>query len=296
MLEELQHIDIGGIDKKKILIISAIIAFVLIIAIIYIVFLENKEESQLPRKEQERQIPLTIADCANEIDKEKKENCIYNVAKIKANVEWCEHLSDEAYKDECIIEIAAETFDLKICAKYFKEKPFRTEQCEEATKVLQVLNDKNIPLEECKNFNVSESKGLCFKGKMSQLRWDCEKIENDFYKKLCISKKNFLTTKSIKECEEIPLEQYRKVCKKICSTGKKIYELDSDNDGIDDGVELFLFLNPFNPDTDNDGLSDGEEISVYRTNPVEKDTDNDGLSDYEEIKIRHTNPQKPNDE
>jgi molybdopterin converting factor small subunit len=227
------------------------------------------------------------------LPKNKKEECVYEIAKIKAKVELCAYLSDEARKDECIIEIATQTNNLKICKKYFKEEPFKTEKCEQSVKVLQFLNDKNAPLEECRKFNILESKALCLKGKMSQLGWDCEKIENEFYKKLCISKKTFASSKSIEECKKIPLEKYREVCKEVCSTGKNVYELDSDNDGIDDGMELFLFLDPFNPDTDKDGLSDGEEMSEYHTNPIEKDTDNDGLNDYQEIKIYHTNPQKP---
>jgi hypothetical protein len=254
--------------------------------------LEQKNECFEDLKLQKSIWNVDLEGCLS-LPKNKKEGCIYEIAKIEAKVEWCEYLSDEAYKDECIIEVAAQTNNLEICAKYFDGEPFKTEKCEQAIKVLQVLNDKSIPFEECKNFNVLESKALCFKGKMSQLGWDCEKIKIDFYKKLCISKKNFATSKSIEECEKIPLEQYRKVCEKICSTEKKIYEIDSDNDGINDGMELFLFLDPFNPDTDGDKLLDGEEMSEYHTNPIEKDTDGDGLTDYEEIKIHHTNPQKP---
>jgi hypothetical protein len=185
--------------------------------------LEQKNECFEDLKLQESIFGVDLKGCLS-LQKNKKEKCIYEIAKINAKVEWCEYISDEAYKDECIIEVATETNNLKICAKYFNGEPFKTEKCKQAIKVLQVLNDKSIPLEECKKFSVVESKALCFKGKMSQLEWDCEKIKNDFYKKLCISKKSFASSKSIEECEKIPLEEYRKVCIEICSSGKELCE------------------------------------------------------------------------
>ncbi|MBS1911046.1 MAG: hypothetical protein JST22_03590 [Bacteroidetes bacterium] len=70
-------------------------------------------------------------------------------------------------------------------------------------------------------------------------------------------------------------------------------ELDSDGDGIPDGLELNVtHTDPFNPDTDGDGLSDGLEVNTYKTNPLNPDTDGDGLSDGQEILTpgRRTDP------
>jgi hypothetical protein len=49
-----------------------------------------------------------------------------------------------------------------------------------------------------------------------------------------------------------------------------------------------------NLDSDNDGLKDLDEIFLYKTNPFKKDSDNDGIDDYEEIFVYKTNPLKKN--
>ena len=61
---------------------------------------------------------------------------------------------------------------------------------------------------------------------------------------------------------------------------------DSDNDGINDGLELANNMNPLNgadvtKDSDNDG-KDGDEI-LRGTNPKASDSDGDGISDQDEI-------------
>ena len=61
-------------------------------------------------------------------------------------------------------------------------------------------------------------------------------------------------------------------------------DLDSDGDGVNDGVEVSSFgTSPTDPDTDGDGLSDLEEIVLYPTDPTDADSDNDGWLDGEEI-------------
>ena len=70
-------------------------------------------------------------------------------------------------------------------------------------------------------------------------------------------------------------------------------DLDSDDDGIDDGTEVNIYLgyiDPANPDTDEDGLTDGEEILQYGTSAFDSDTDNDGLLDGEEVHDYLTSP------
>ena len=58
--------------------------------------------------------------------------------------------------------------------------------------------------------------------------------------------------------------------------------IDSDEDGLFDGLERILGTNESDPDTDSDGLSDYHEYFVQRTNSLEVDTDENGLSDAEE--------------
>ena len=66
--------------------------------------------------------------------------------------------------------------------------------------------------------------------------------------------------------------------------------IDSDLDGLINGVEYTLATDPRNKDSDNDGLEDGEEVSLYATIPTERDTDRDGLSDGEEVSLYTTIP------
>ncbi len=59
-------------------------------------------------------------------------------------------------------------------------------------------------------------------------------------------------------------------------------ELDSDNDGLSDDVEVATYgTDPEVGDTDGDGLPDGVEITL-RTDPLKADTDGDGVSDASE--------------
>jgi hypothetical protein len=61
---------------------------------------------------------------------------------------------------------------------------------------------------------------------------------------------------------------------------------DTDNDGVEDFVELYALPYPTEPrdkDTDGDGLSDGDEVNIYSTDPLVMDTDGDKINDGDEI-------------
>lgn len=64
--------------------------------------------------------------------------------------------------------------------------------------------------------------------------------------------------------------------------------IDTDGDGLADGLEQYLGSDPKNPDSDSDGLPDELEI-FWGANPVlaemNQDTDLDGLSNLKEIMI-----------
>lgn len=69
--------------------------------------------------------------------------------------------------------------------------------------------------------------------------------------------------------------------------------IDSDEDGVSDGVEIAIGTDPHNPDTDGDGLDDGDEIYEHMTDPLNTDTDDDGLSDGDEVHVYGTDPNNP---
>ena len=59
--------------------------------------------------------------------------------------------------------------------------------------------------------------------------------------------------------------------------------LDLDNDGLKDDYEHLYGADQNDNDTDDDGLLDGTEVFVYMTKPNDSDTDDDGLKDGEEV-------------
>jgi lysophospholipase L1-like esterase len=58
---------------------------------------------------------------------------------------------------------------------------------------------------------------------------------------------------------------------------------DTDGDGVYDFAEAWFGGNIFDPDTDDDGLLDGVEIFTYGSNPTLVDSDGDGLDDLVEV-------------
>lgn len=69
-----------------------------------------------------------------------------------------------------------------------------------------------------------------------------------------------------------------------------LWDVDSDEDGVSDAVEMIIGTDPENPDSDGDGLTDGEELYTHMTNPLIADTDDDGLTDGEEVNTYGTDP------
>jgi cell wall-associated NlpC family hydrolase len=66
-------------------------------------------------------------------------------------------------------------------------------------------------------------------------------------------------------------------------------DTDTDDDLLDDALEMSLGTDPAMADTDGDGLLDGFE-SAIGTDALQTDTDHDGLSDAYELSRSHTNP------
>lgn len=60
-------------------------------------------------------------------------------------------------------------------------------------------------------------------------------------------------------------------------------DIDSDNDGISNSMEINLGLLPLSDDSDGDGITDNDEIIQYETEPLKWDTDEDGINDGDEL-------------
>jgi hypothetical protein len=57
---------------------------------------------------------------------------------------------------------------------------------------------------------------------------------------------------------------------------------DTDGDGLEDAIEFELGTDPYTLDTDQDGLTDGDEYYVFATGTLNPDSDGDGILDGDE--------------
>ncbi len=205
--------------------------------------------------------------CALITDHRIWELCISEIAKLKRNELICEIIPSSFEKKECKDRVLA-----------FKIKD----------KALNAKNDKERAqiIKECEKVTMLEYGPLCHNQILSQIDYNCDIIEYGYAKDYCLSTKINYNDVNKSICDNIPLENYKKVCFKELENPKNYdYGInDSDNDGKSDSGELFYNIDPFNPDTDSDGLFDGDEILKYFSNPSLADTDGDGLNDFEEIK------------
>lgn len=67
-----------------------------------------------------------------------------------------------------------------------------------------------------------------------------------------------------------------------------ILAIDSDKDGLSDQMETVFGTDPFDADTDDDGIKDGDEVFIYHTHPNDPDTDHDGLPDGFELGLTYS--------
>lgn len=77
-------------------------------------------------------------------------------------------------------------------------------------------------------------------------------------------------------------------CSSLCQG-----ESDTDGDGLFDPGESIYLTDPNVADSDNDGLTDGDEVFVYGTDPADPDSDDDLLLDGVEASLLGTDPLNP---
>lgn len=185
-----------------------------------------------------------------------KDACIYYAA-MTVGIEFCQQITDQAIKTKCLQYydynkvLAAD--DLAGC-QALTDQEFRN-SC------LVQLFIKQDDLAYCANLPTAD-KGLC----------------EDL-----INKNIAVKAADAKICQAIQDQDLKADCNNIIAN----LPLDSDQDKIEDYLELSYGLDPFKADTDGDGLSDYDELFIYKTNPINPDTDGDGYNDGEEVKSGH---------
>lgn len=215
-----------------------------------------------------------------------KNRCFETLANYTKNEKVCENIDNEKDKEGCYEKMASVNRNEELCLK-IGENSHEIFECKDRVKSY-IFSDNNN-LAGCAAIKTLEYSNLCQNNIFAKID-DCYQIEEEFRNNCTDFKILVSDIKSESDCNNVNNDGYKKYCILIAELGnKKASEIDSDNDGLNNGNELFMNLDPYNPDVDNDGLLDGEEVLKYKTDPVNADTDNDGYADGEEVG-RGTNP------
>lgn len=167
-------------------------------------------------------------------------HCLYNIANVSNKISFCEKITDEALKKDCL-----ELFSFRQALQGDDWKPCQNLNNRDLQDSCFIeIFRKQDRAEVCQNVP-PERKNLC---------------ESLIYFKMAIGgeDKQF--------CEKIPQESVKKECLAIAQN----FSPDSDGDGLNDDYERTLSTNPFVKDSDGDGMDDGEEVKMKR-NPLVKD-------------------------
>jgi len=269
----------------------------------------NNQECQDTIKRIESVLGSNLKECIHIVDITKRDNCIIGIAKQRTKekdaINLCSRIAIHSNKIEClsILSIYRPNSLENNISEMFSDEPFEQKEFKDRTLAFQATrmaqsSENNTEaigaINMCRSDLALEYGPLCLKGTLKFINYNCDLLDAGFKKDFCISQKIFneKDIRTIEDCNNMPLMNYRKVCLREIETGISRFKMDSDNDGKSDMGELNYTSDPFNPDTDGDGLLDGEETEKYHSNPLDPDTDGDGLSDYDEIQ-KGTSIQKP---
>lgn len=252
---------------------------------------------------------LDLAEC-RQYEGDWKDMCLFFISTTKKE-KWedCQEIEDEKIHDWCVKSLAIELNDNKVCYRAFAG----VESCFDTTKALN--NGWGGDINECADIVKTEYFLLC----VNTSEDPCEDLVDEYLVKRCKCVRNYalIMTKGEKvDCAALPLDRFRKTCE-IYFDNNKVH-VDSDGDGINNGLELFVDTDPFTfedeaetmawyelrwgevmdnayyqtlnkvqpliTDTDSDGLMDYEETEIYKTDPENRDSDGDGYLDGDEVK------------
>jgi hypothetical protein len=264
---------------KKIIFI--ILGITIIIASFFLLNFIKQRNIEINRIEEQKRIEAELNSNVENAEKHYGNDYKRMKAAVKENnIFHCNKLADYSF-DECVFDIASINSDYSLCSE-IKEEKIKT-KCMDLQSYQESIDSFNISL--CLTVKTDSLRNQCeneiFK-QNSELKY-CEKIKDSDLNKKCLDYANnslALDNKSIEHCEKIFAEKIKNECKSLFN----IQLQDSDNDGLQDTLELSFGTNAFKADTDGDGLNDLEEMSKFFTDPNKADTDGDGFNDGEELK------------
>lgn len=216
---------------------------------------------------------------------ELKYNCQHVVAKNAADSSLCAKIANEQTRSHCFSDVAIATKDITICEKNGQEID-EVRECMDRTLAFVIAESgKTDDIDQCGRLETLEYENLClmnsFKNKFGD---NCDLVPEEF-KNYCNTNKIINSNPAAEDCAKIVMgtardtNNYRNFCLKISQAGmQKAAQIDSDNDGLTDGNELFMKTDPNNPDTDGDAVADGAEW-VAGTDPGNIDDGKTGAAD-----------------
>lgn len=244
---------------------------------------KNEVDNCLDRLDKQNAIHKSrnLKDCLNLRSYENRNICLVDMIRLHGKAEDCARISDSHKSEFCFNKMAGFENDVNVCDA-FDGEPHEKQECVDRTIARNSSSEEDY--DNCDKIDTLEYRKLCLENIFKKLfNGDCTKVpakDRDY----CVATTLIPIVKEKAECDVIAIENYKKFCYKVAELGMlKARELDSDSDGLEDGNELFMNLDPYNSDTDSDGLLDGDEVVKYHSNPDNRDTDADGLGDAEEI-------------
>lgn len=217
-------------------------------------------------------------------DNDFQSQCFLIIAENNKQVDICYDVKEEKTKNQCFEKLAVAVRNQDLCSKIVASKN-DIKKCQDRTKSF-VFSD-NLQIDQCYNIETSKYANLCKFNVYNKIS-ECLVLEEEFRKDCSDFKAMSSVELTNEKCDSIKNADYRNYCDLIVNLGyENASRVDSDSDGLNDGNELLMKLDPNNPDLDSDGLIDGDEVLKYRTDPANSDTDEDGYNDEEEVKNRY---------
>ena len=229
--------------------------------------------------------------CAQIKEEQLRDDCRIVVARILADEDLCRFMETKFGKSRCLSIVSIVKKDTGVCDLWGEEEPYEKQECVDRAMSFIIAEDGDKEtISKCADLKTLEYEKLCLiNSYQNKFDGDCDLVPQA-YREYCVAQAIISGWPDIEDCDKISMKNsketynYRDFCYKVAQMGMdKASGVDSDGDGVSDGNELFMNLDPKNPDTDSDGLTDGEEWIVYGTNPAIKDTNQDGVDDYAHI-------------